>query len=88
MDFELEASATDVIAMNLTMTALEQWLKNVSSDRRGEELGREIGELYREIHSAVAEMSPDDDDEDDEDYEDDDDDEEEEEEEGHGDERD
>ena len=69
MDFECEASATDVIAMNLTMTALEQWLKSVSPDRRGEELGREIGALYREIHSAVAEMSPEEDDDDEDDYE-------------------
>lgn len=53
--------------MNLTIAALEQWLKNVDSTKRGEDLGREIGALYREIHSAVDEMaSIGDDDEDDE----------------------
>lgn len=51
--------------MNLTIAALEQWLKNVDASRRGEDLGREIGALYREIHSAVDEMaSVDDEDED------------------------
>lgn len=73
MDIDIDASSTDVIAMNLTMAALEQWLKNVSADRNGEDLGREIGALYREIHSAVDEMqSVPDDEEDDEDEEDDD----------------
>lgn len=64
MELETDASSTDVIAMNLTMAALEQWLKNVSADRNGEDLGREIGALYREIHSAVDEMQsiPDEDD--------------------------
>ncbi len=52
-----ETTTIDVIAMNLTMTALEQWLKNVDATRRGEDLGREIGALYREIHSAVDEMA-------------------------------
>lgn len=75
MELDIDATSTDVIAMNLTMAALEQWLKNVSADRNGEDLGREIGAMYREIHSAVDEMqsAPDDDDEeDDEDEEDDD----------------
>lgn len=58
MDLEIDAPTTDVIAMNLTMAALDQWLKDVSSDRNGEDLGREIGALYREIHTAVDEMSP------------------------------
>lgn len=57
MDFELDAPTNDVIAMNLAVAAIEQWLKNVSADRRGDELGREIGALYREIHAAVAEMA-------------------------------
>ena len=52
-----EPATIDVIAMNLTMAALEPWLKNVDSNRRGEDLGREIGALYREIHAAVDEMS-------------------------------
>lgn len=72
MDIDIDASSTDVIAMNLTMAALEQWLKNVSADRNGEDLGREIGALYREIHSAVDEMQSVPDDEEDEDEEDDD----------------
>lgn len=84
MEMELEASANDVIAMNLTMAALEQWLKNVSSERSGEDLGREIAAMYREIHAAVDEMSPDEDD----DFDDDEEDEEDEEEEPEGDERD
>lgn len=59
-----ETATVDVIAMNLTIAALDQWLKNVDATRRGEDLGREIGALYREIHSAVDEMaSVDDDDE-------------------------
>lgn len=52
-----ETATIDVIAMNLTMAALEQWLKNVDSSRRGEDIGREIGAMYREIHAAVDEMS-------------------------------
>ena len=52
-----ETATIDVIAMNLTMAALEPWLKNVDSTRRGEDLGREIGAMYREIHSAVDEMA-------------------------------
>lgn len=55
---DMEETATiDVIAMNITMAALEPWLKNVDANRRGEDLGREIGALYREIHAAVDEMS-------------------------------
>lgn len=66
MEIDIDAPSTDVIAMHLTIAALEQWLKNVSSDRSGEEVGRQIGDLYREIHSAVDEMQgePDEDDED------------------------
>jgi predicted nucleic acid-binding Zn-ribbon protein len=72
MELEIDASSTDVIAMNLTIAALERWLQNVSADRRGEDLGREIGALYREIHAAVDEMSHNGtDDEDEEDEEDD-----------------
>jgi len=79
----MDAPTNDLIAMNLTIAALEQWLKNVSPDRSGEELGREIGALYREIHVAVDEMSHvgEDFDDEDEDFED-------EEEEGADDERD
>jgi hypothetical protein len=50
--------------MHLTIAALDQWLKNVSSDRSGQELGREIAAMYREIHAAVDEMSPDEEDDD------------------------
>ena len=59
MDFELDAPTSDVIAMNLTIAALDRWLQNVSSERSGLDLGREIAALYREIHAAVDEMSPD-----------------------------
>jgi hypothetical protein len=85
MELELDAPTNDVIAMHLTIAALDQWLKNVSSDRSGQELGREIAAMYREIHAAVDEMSPEEedddfdfDDEEDEDDEDEDDEEEEE----------
>lgn len=61
MEMELDAPTNDVIAMNLTIAALDQWLKNVSSERSGEELGREIAAMYREIHAAVDEMSPEED---------------------------
>ena len=76
MELEIDAPTNDVIAMNLTIAALDQWLKNVSSERGGQELGREIAAMYREIHAAVDEMSPDDEDDlddefDDEDEEDD-----------------
>jgi hypothetical protein len=90
MELELDAPTNDVIAMHLTMAALDQWLKNVSSDRSGQELGREIAAMYREIHAAVDEMSPEEE-EDDFDFEDDDedeDDEDEDDEEEEGDERD
>ena len=84
MELELDASTNDVIAMHLTIAALDQWLKNVSSDRSGQELGREIAAMYREIHAAVDEMSPEEEDDDfdldDEEDEDDEDDEEEDEE--------
>ncbi len=63
-----ETATIDVIAMNLTIAALEQWLKNVDASRRGEDLGREIGALYREIHSAVDEMASVDDEDDDFDF--------------------
>lgn len=64
--------------MNLTIAALEQWLKNVDASRRGEDLGREIGALYREIHSAVDEMASIDDEDEDFDFGDEEDEEEEE----------
>ena len=79
MELELDAPTNDVIAMNLTIAALEQWLKNVSSDRSGQELGREIAAMYREIHAAVDEMSPEDDEDDDFDFDEDEEDEDEDE---------
>jgi len=93
MELELDAPTNDVIAMNLTMAALEQWLKNVSSDRSGRELGREIAAMYREIHAAVDEMSPEEEEDDfdfdgEEDDEDDEDEDEDEEDEDESDERD
>jgi hypothetical protein len=87
MELELDAPTNDVIAMRLTVAALDQWLKNVSSERGGQELGREIAAMYREIHSAVDDMSPDEDDDFDEDDEEDEDEEDEEDDEI-GDERD
>ena len=65
MELELDAATNDVIAMNLTIAALDQWLKDVSSERSGQDLGREIAAMYREIHAAVDEMSPDDEEDDD-----------------------
>ncbi len=69
---ELDAPSNDVIAMNLTIAAIDRWLENSSDDKSGQEIGREIGAMYREIHAVVASISPDedevgDDDEDDED---------------------
>jgi hypothetical protein len=96
MEMELDAPTNDVIAMHLTIAALDRWLANVSSERGGQELGREIAAMYREIHAAVDEMSPEDEDsygfgpeeDEDEDEEDDEDDEDDEEEEELEDERD
>ncbi|HTC31271.1 MAG TPA: hypothetical protein VK702_11145 [Candidatus Acidoferrum sp.] len=89
MELELDAPTNDVIAMNLTIAALEEWLKNVSADRSGQELGREIAAMYREIHAAVDEMSPEEEDDDfDFDDEDEDEDDDEDDEEEDGDERD
>jgi hypothetical protein len=57
----------EVIAMNLTMAAVDRWLEN-SSASSGQEVGREIGAMYREIHTILEQISPtDDDDEDDDD---------------------
>ncbi len=65
---ELDAPSSDVIAMNLTIAAIDRWLENSSDDKSGQELGREIGAMYREIHGVVASLSPiDEDDEEDED---------------------
>ncbi|HUA08224.1 MAG TPA: hypothetical protein VMA98_03050 [Candidatus Acidoferrales bacterium] len=91
MEIELDAPTNDVIAMHLTIAALDQWLKNVSSDRGGQELGREIAAMYREIHAAVDEMSPEEEDDDfdfDDEEEEDEDEEDEDEDEESGDERD
>lgn len=78
MDFDSNAMSTKEIAMNITIAALDGWLKNVPADRGGEDLGREIGALYREVYSAVDEMSGE------EEYEEEDEDEEEDEEEEGG----
>jgi len=59
MDYELDAPSNDVIAMNLTIAALDRWLSNLTSPASGEEIGREIGAMYREIHVVVDEVSPD-----------------------------
>ena len=60
MLYEVEAPSNDVIAMNLTIAALDRWLANDASARSGEAIGREIGAMYREIHAAVDDVSPDD----------------------------
>jgi hypothetical protein len=68
---EFEATSSEFIAMNLAIAAIDRWLENSSEDRSGQDVGREIGAMYREIHSVVASVSPDDDDdEEDEDEED------------------
>lgn len=66
---ELEAPSNDVIAMNLTIAAIDRWLENSSDDKSGQDVGREIGAMYREIHAVVASITPADD-EDDEDEDD------------------
>lgn len=72
MQFEIDAPSNDVIAMNLTIAAVDRWLEN-SSATSGREVGREIGAMYREIHNVLDELSPNGDDEDDDDEEEDDD---------------
>jgi hypothetical protein len=67
---ELDAPSNDIIAMNLTIAAVDRWLENVSDDKTGQEVGREIGAMYREIHTVVASISPDEEDEEDEDEDD------------------
>ncbi|HXO17393.1 MAG TPA: hypothetical protein VN909_04415 [Candidatus Dormibacteraeota bacterium] len=67
---ELEAPSNDVIAMNMTIAAIDRWLENSSEDKSGQEVGREIGAMYREIHTVVASISPPDEDDDEEDDED------------------
>jgi hypothetical protein len=70
---KLNASSKDVVTMNLTIAALHRWLSNLDDNTSGRQIGREIGAMYREIHSVVAELSVDDfqqdDDEEDEDEE-------------------
>jgi hypothetical protein len=68
---EIEAPSNDVIAMNLTIAAIDRWLENSSDDKSGSEIGREIGAMYREIHAVVAAISPDEDEDDDDDDEED-----------------
>ena len=64
---EIDAPKNDVIAMNLTIAAIDRWLENASDDKSGQEVGREIGSMYREIHTIVASVSPNDDEDDDDD---------------------
>ena len=55
METEQEAS-TDVIAMKLTIAAVEAWVREGSDAlHTGEDVGREVGAIYREIHSAICE---------------------------------
>jgi hypothetical protein len=74
MQYELDAPANDIIAMNLTVAALDRWVANVSPADDGEEVGKQIGAMYREIRLVLDELSaelPGDEEEDDEDEEDD-----------------
>ena len=70
MQFEIDAPSNDVIAMNLTLAAVDRWLEQ-SSASSGQEVGREIGAMYREIHAVLEQVSPDDEEEDEDDDEDD-----------------
>ena len=74
MQFELDAPANDIIAMNLTIAAVDRWLENSPENQSGQAVGSEIGAMYRAIHAVVDDVSPEqpDDDEDDEDDEEDD----------------
>lgn len=75
MQYELDAPANDVIAMNLTVAALDRWLASVPPPEYGEEVGKQIGAMYREIRFILEELSTDlpgdDEEEDDDDEEDD-----------------
>lgn len=75
MEYELDAPANDIIAMNLTIAALDRWVANVSPGDDGEEVGKQIGAMYREIRLVLEELEAElpGDDEEDEDEEDDDD---------------
>ena len=53
---EVHELTTDAIAMELTVATIEPWLNDSEEVRNGETIGREIAAMYREIHSAVAEM--------------------------------
>jgi hypothetical protein len=73
MQYEIDAPANDIIAMNLTIAALDRWVANVSPADDGEEVGRQIGAMYREIRLVLAELEaelPGDDEDEDEDEED------------------
>jgi hypothetical protein len=73
VQFELDAPANDIIAMNLTIAAVDRWLENSPENQSGQVVGSEIGAMYRAIHTVVDEVSPEQpDDEDDEDDEEDD----------------
>jgi hypothetical protein len=73
VQFELDAPANDIIAMNLTIAAVDRWLENSPENQSGQAVGNEIGAMYRAIHAVVDEVSPEQpDDEDDEDEEEDD----------------
>ena len=54
---EYDTSSSDIIAMNLTIAALERFL-SPESFATGDEVGREVGAIYRAIHEAVDEFVP------------------------------
>jgi len=56
----------DEIAMNLTIAAVDRWLEN-SSASSGQEVGREIAAMYREIYGVLEQIAPDDEDDDEDD---------------------
>jgi hypothetical protein len=70
VQFEIDAPSNDVLAMNLTIAAVDRWLEN-SNASTGQEVGREIGAMYREIHAVLDEISPPDDEDEDDDEDDD-----------------
>lgn len=64
MQLDLDYVTSDVVAMNITMAALDAWLRGGVKAETGEQIGREVGAMYREIFAAVDETVSGEDDED------------------------
>lgn len=47
-----------VISMNLTIAAMEAWVRSGTPANAGGNLGKEVGAMYREIFAAVDEVVP------------------------------